>query len=90
MASTVSSGRGHSAKGLSGSALVTDQLYQKQAKEAFVKATKDSGNLDVLARCKKLNEFLATVSCNNIGLLLGLGNIGYIVEGNIPTVFYVV
>lgn len=48
--------------GLNGSSLIADTTYRNEAKEAFAKVTKDTGNLDVLSRCKKLNEFLATVS----------------------------
>ena len=49
-------------KGLNGRILSGDKTYAANAQEQFQKVAKDTANLDVLARCKKLNEFLASVS----------------------------
>lgn len=49
-------------KGLNGRTLSADKTYAANAQEQFQKVAKDTANLDVLARCKKLNEFLASVS----------------------------
>jgi hypothetical protein len=40
--------------------LVNEETYRLQAKEAYEKHTASTGKLDILQRCKKLNEFLST------------------------------
>lgn len=40
--------------------LVTEDGFRKTTKEAFAKCTREAEGLDVLQRCKKLNEFLAS------------------------------
>lgn len=41
--------------------LVTDDAFRQHASDAFAKTKKELGGLDLLDRCKKLNEFLASV-----------------------------
>eukprot|EP00798_Chlamydomonas_sp_ICE-L_P008648 gene8648-34101_t len=44
--------------GVAGKRLATDDSYRKEVKAAFDKTTQQGG--DVLDRCKRLNELLAT------------------------------
>ena len=58
---------------------IKDDGTRKQAKEAFEAHTKATGNMDLLDRCKKLNDFLASVSYSAIKELS-------IVEGQVVNV----
>jgi hypothetical protein len=43
-------------------AVAADEEARERAKAAFEKHNSDSGNLDVLERCRRLNEFLSKAS----------------------------
>jgi hypothetical protein len=62
-ARTAASARGHRAAAKAEPQLrtFTDEQAKAQAKEAFSKLSVETSSLDVLQRCRKLNEFLATV-----------------------------
>lgn len=46
---------------LSGKRLAQEEGYRQHANDAFVSHNKDTSSLDLLQRCKKLNEFLSSV-----------------------------
>ena len=52
-----------SQQGVVAAKLVRDEC-RAEANEAFQQHTAETQNLDVLSRCKKLNEFLTTVRLN--------------------------
>lgn len=53
-------GRGDLTKGVQ--RLVSEDKFRGQAKDAYLKHTSANSSLDILERCKRLNEFLSTVS----------------------------